>query len=88
MNRLAQDIGAFDSRHLDVEKVLRDLWLHKSRTALVGLAILAGIIGAWRRAPCVFLQPALFHMSDRPRGMLLNQRIRVPPIRLENIEIL
>lgn len=27
-------------------KVLRDLWLHKSRTALVGLAISIGIIGA------------------------------------------
>ena len=27
-------------------KVLRDLWLHKSRTALVGIAISIGIIGA------------------------------------------
>ena len=28
------------------KKVLRDLWLHKSRTALVGIAISIGIIGA------------------------------------------
>src|SRR5215212_5630768 len=28
------------------KKVLRDLWLHKSRTALVGVAISIGIIGA------------------------------------------
>ena len=77
------------------KKVLRDLWLHKSRTALVGIAISIGIVGAgsvlntWAllqgatRAEFAASEPASATISTgRIDEALLDEVRRVPEVKL------